>query len=152
MSSKVILDFIEGIEQDEAINLKTFMLLCDNKILAQFSKEPYSIEDQQLLFSMTKSFASLGVGIAADKGCLDIEDKIISYFTNKLPEQISDNLREVKVKHLLTMTSGIHDNTYEMLYPQKDWVKAFLAQNFPHEPGTYYRYSTHGSHILSALI
>ncbi|MCM1989122.1 serine hydrolase domain-containing protein [Oceanirhabdus seepicola] len=152
ISSKAILDFIEVTEQDEEINLKTFMLLHDNNILAQFSKRPYKLEDQQLLFSMTKSFASLGVGIAADKGYLNIEDKVISYFPDKLPEEISDNLSKIKVKHLLTMTSGIHDNTYEMLYSQKDWVKAFLAQNFPHEPGTYYRYSTHGSHMLSALV
>ena len=152
ISSKAILDFIEATEQDEEINLKTFMLLNDNNILAQFSKKPYSFEDQQLLFSMTKSFASLGIGIAADKGYLNIEDKVISYFPKKLPEQIGNNLNKIKVKHLLTMTSGIHDDTYEMIYPQKDWVKAFLAQDFPHEPGTYYRYSTHGSHMLAALV
>ncbi len=152
ISSKAILDFIEATEQDQEINLKTFMILHDNNILAQFSKNPYEIEDQQLLFSMTKSFASIGVGIAADKGYLNIEDKVISYFPDKLPEEISNNLRDIKVKHLLTMTSGIHENTYEILYPKKDWVKAFLAQDFAHEPGTYYRYSTHGSHMLSAIV
>lgn len=152
ISSKAILDFIETIEKDETINLKTFMLLYDNNIIAQFNKKPYSMGDQQLLFSMTKSFASLAVGIAQDKGYLNVDDKVISYFPKKLPEHISSNLNEMKIKHLLTMTSGIHDNTYEMIYSQEDWVKAFLAQDFPHEPGTYYRYSTHGSHMLSAIV
>ncbi len=27
-----------------------------------------------------------------------------------------------------------------------------MAQDFPHEPGTYYRYSTHASHMLSAIV
>lgn len=31
-------------------------------------------------------------------------------------------------------------------------MKAFLAQEFPHEPGTFYRYSTHASHMLAAII
>lgn len=152
MSSKAILDFIEATEQDQEINLKTFMLLYDNNILAQFSKKPYSLEDQQLLFSMTKSFTSLGIGIASDKGYLNIEDEIISYFPAQLPEQISNNLSKIKIKHLLTMTSGLNNNTYEELYPQKNWIKAFLNQKFPQEPGSYYCYSTHGSHMLSAIV
>ena len=39
--------------------------------------------------------------------------------------------------------------TYAGLYAQSNWIKAFLKQEFPHEPGTYYRYSTHSSHMLS---
>lgn len=58
----------------------------------------------------------------------------------------------MQVKHLLAMTCGIHENTYTMLYPQQDWVRAFLEQDFPHQPGTYYRYSTHASHMLSAIV
>lgn len=150
--SKAILDFIEATEQDQEINLKTFILLYDDNILAQFSKKPYSLEDQQLLFSMTKSFTSLGIGIASDKGYLNIEDEIISYFPEQLPEQISNNLSKIKIKHLLTMTSGLNNNAYEELYPQKNWIKAFLNQKFPQEPGSYYCYSTHGSHMLSAIV
>lgn len=99
ISSKAILDFIEATEQDQEINLKPFILLYDDNILAQFSKKPYSLEEQQLLFSMTKSFTSLGIGIASDKGYLNIEDEIISYFPEQLPEQISNNLSKIKIKH-----------------------------------------------------
>lgn len=94
----------------------------------------------------------MGVGIASDKKLISLDDSVISFFPDKLPETISENLQKMKVKHLLSMTCGIHENTYGMLYNQDDWVKAFLAQDFPHEPGTYYRYSTHASHVLAAII
>jgi CubicO group peptidase (beta-lactamase class C family) len=44
------------------------------------------------------------------------------------------------------------ENTYGQLFQQPNWIKAFLAQDFPHEPGTYYKYSTHATHMLSAII
>lgn len=55
-------------------------------------------------------------------------------------------------KTFSSLASGIHENTYAELFVQNNWVKAFLRQTFPHEPGTYYRYSTHSSHMLSAII
>lgn len=101
---------------------------------------------------MTKTFASLAIGIAGDLGLLTIDDYIIKYFPEDLPQLPDKNLCRIKIRHLLTMSSGIHDNTYAGLYTQSNWIKAFLKQEFPHEPGTYYRYSTHSSHMLSAII
>ncbi|MFW6287944.1 MAG: serine hydrolase domain-containing protein, partial [bacterium] len=128
------------------------LLLRNKKVIAEFCKKPYEVDDLRLLFSLTKSFTSIGVGIAYDKGLLDLDDYVISFFPDKLPSVISSNLKKMKIKHLLSMTCGIQENTYSILYPQKDWVQAFLAQDFPHEPGTYYRYSTHASHMLSAIV
>ena len=101
---------------------------------------------------MTKSFASFAIGIASDLGLLNIDDYIVQYFEDELPQSPDQNLDKVTIRHLLTMSSGIHDNTYGELVGQDHWIKAFLRQVFPHEPGTHYRYSTHGSHMLSAII
>lgn len=147
-----IFRFIRACEADENINLISFALLQNDGVSARFCKKPYREDAMQLLFSMTKSFTSLAVGIAIDRGLLSLDDRIASFFPEELPEQPHPNLLKMKVRHLLTMTTGIHDNTYPDLFPRPDWIKAFLGQEFPHEPGTYYRYSTHASHMLSALI
>lgn len=152
ISSGAILEFIDQAEAADDVNLINFMILSDENIIARFCKKPYAADYRQLLFSVTKSFTSIGAGIAIDKGYFNLDDKVIYFFPDKLPEVISENLSKMTVRHLLTMTTGIHDNTYGLLYPQKDWVKAFLAQELPHEPGTYYRYCTHASHMLSAII
>lgn len=151
ISSKALIEFIDETEKQN-LQVTSFMLIRNRKIIAQFWKKPYRRDCLQLLFSLTKSFTSIGVGIVYDKGLIDLEDYVVSFFPDKLPDNPSPNLKKIKIKHLLSMTCGIHENTYSILYPQKDWVKAFLAQDFPHEPGTYYRYSTHASHMLSAII
>lgn len=93
-------------------------------------------EYPEALFSMTKTFASLAIGIAGDLGLLTIDDYIIKYFPEDLPQLPDKNLCRIKIHHLLTMSSGIHDNTYAGLYAQSNWIKAFLKQEFPHDRGS----------------
>jgi len=152
ISDNAILSFIKECEANENINLINFILIHDGDIITHFCKEPYKKESKQLLFSMTKSFASFAIGIAYDKGLLKLDDFVTSFFDTELPENPHPNLAKMRIRHLLSMTVGIHDNTYAELFPQKNWIKAFLAQEFPHEPGTFYRYSTHATHMLSAII
>lgn len=147
-----ILEFIEAIENDELVNIKTFMIFNNNKSVVSFAKKPYKIKDKHLLFSITKSITGIGIGIAVNQGLLKLSDKMISFFPDKKIKNMSNNLKLITIENLLTMTSGIHDNTYESIVIEKDWISAFLNQNFSHLPGTYFRYTTHGSHILSAII
>ncbi len=145
-------EFISACREAEDIHLSHALLTRREERLGEYRREPYPENGLRLLFSMTKSFASLAVGIAWGRGLLGLDDKIIDWFGEELPERSHPNLEKIRVRHLLSMTSGLHENTYDALFPQKDWVRAFLAQDFPHEPGFYYRYSTHGSHMLSALV
>lgn len=145
-------NLIEQFSCDKNINIKSCAIMKNDDIIGTYSKEPYSLNDMSLLFSMTKSITSLAVGIAYDKGYLCLDDKIVDIFPDKLPSTISKNLSDMKVSDLLIMASGVHGNTYSEIHPAKDWIKAFLNQDFEHVPGTYYRYNTHGSHVLSAVI
>jgi len=151
ISSSAIIELVDEFERRNS-QVTSLVLLRNGNKFAEFCKSPYDIDSVQLWFSVTKSFTGIGIGIAYDKGLLDLDDSVISFFPDKLPASISGNLASMCVRHLLSMTSGIHDNTYGVLYPQEDWIRAFLAQEFSHEPGTYYRYSTHGSHMLAAII
>lgn len=144
-------DLLNVLESDERTHIKTLMLYQNGPIVS-FEKDPYNLDHKQLLFSITKSVTSMAVGIAVDKGLLSLDDKLVSFFPDKNPSVCSEQLKQITIENLLTMTSGIHKDTYDVLYQQSDWIKAFLHQEFVHQPGTYFRYSTHGSHMLSAVI
>lgn len=148
----LINNFINACENDGSVGITHFICVSQNNILAHYCRKPYRMDSLKLFFSMTKSISSLAVGIASDLNLLNIDDFIYTYFEDDLPPAPHNNLFKIKIRHLLTMSSGIHDNTYDDLVKQKNWIKAFLKQDFPHDPGTFYRYSTHSSHMLSALI
>lgn len=151
LSSKALLEFFTKIEQLK-LEVNTFILLQDGKATAQFCRSPYRMDSPQLLYSLSKSFTSIAVGIAWDNGYLDLDDNVISFFSEKLPRNITPNLAKMTVHHLLSMNAGHHDNIYATVAKEQDWVKTFLSLDVEHEPGSHYRYSTHSTYMLSAII
>ena len=131
ISPSAIIELVDEFERRD-LQVTSFVLLRNGNKIAEFCKPPYEMDCIQLWFSVTKSFTGIGAGIACDKGLLNLDDYVVSFFPDKIPSKVSENLAKIRVRHLLSMTSGIHDNTYGLLYPQDDWVKAFLAQDFPH--------------------
>jgi CubicO group peptidase (beta-lactamase class C family) len=151
LSSQALIEFFTRIEQLK-LEVNSFILLQDGKVTAQFWRPPYRKDSPQLLYSLSKSFTSIAVGIAWDNGLLNLDDKVISFFSEKLPANIKPNLAKMTVHHLLSMNAGHHDNIYATVAKEQDWVKTYLSLDVEHEPGSHYRYSTHSTYMLSAII
>jgi hypothetical protein len=151
LSSRSLIRFLERIEQFK-LQVNSFMLLQDGATTAQFWRTPYHRDCPQLIFSLSKSFTSIAAGIAWDQGLLDLTDPVISFFPDKVPSHISPNLARMTVHHLLSMNAGHDGNKYGAVTKEQDWVKAFLAQEVEHQPGTHYRYSTPATYMISAII
>lgn len=107
-------------------------------------------------FSVSKSVVSAGFGIAADEGLLDIDEKICDAFEEYLPKNPSESLLETRVRHLLTMTTGLKESLFFCDNPErymvKDWIKYFFDAEFDHAPGERFLYSNFNTYILSCLI
>ena len=153
ISSKAILDFIVDLEK-EKIELHGFMMLRHGNVVSEGWWAPYSSELKHMLFSLSKSFTSTAVGLAAKEGLLSVEDKVISYFPKDLPENISKNLSMMKIKHLLSMSTGHDKDTTDHVVSQKEgnWVKGFLELTVEHEPGICFVYNTAATYMLSAIV
>lgn len=151
LPSKALPALFEQIEE-RRLSINSFILLKEGKAAAEFWREPYRRDCPQLLYSLSKSFTGIAVGIAWDQGLLDLQDRVISFFPDKLPERVSANLEKMTVHHLLSMNAGHDDNIYAAVAKEQDWVKAYLSMEVHHEPGTHYRYSTHSTYMLAAIL
>lgn len=106
-----------------------------------------------IMNSVSKTLTSTAAGFAVAEGKLKLDDKVISFFPDKLPKKISDNLKNMTVRDLLTMTSGqAKANTTAQRQTEQDWVEAFLAEPVPYEPGTFYAYNSLGTFMVSAIV
>ena len=130
------------------------MLLRHGHVVAEGWWSPYSPERPHMLFSLSKSFTSTAVGFAVTEGKLSVEDSVISFFTEDLPEEISENLKSMKIKYLLSMSTGHAQDTTGRLHEDKsnNWAKAFLAAPVDHIPGTHFVYNSGATYMLSAII
>lgn len=151
LSSQALRRFFMEV-RERGLEVNSFMLLQGGKVTAEFTRMPYRPDTPQLLYSLSKSFTSIAIGIAWDEGLLQLEDAVISFFPDKLPEVVSSNLAQMTVHHLLSMNAGHHEDIYPAVVKEQDWITAFLAQQVEHEPGSYYHYSTPSSYMLAAIL
>src|SRR5690606_27382279 len=92
------------------------------------------------------------IGMLYDAGLVTLDAPIIDYFKDELPSSFDPKIKDITIRHLLTMTSGIiHENNIEML-KFDDYRTYFLSQKVEHEPGTYYKYHSATSHMLGAIV
>lgn len=151
LSSKALLNFMAHIDRLN-LQVNSLMLLQEGQVTAEFWRRPYRKDCPQLLYSLSKSFTSIAIGIAWDNGYLDLQDKVVSFFPNHLPANIPTNLSHMTVHHLLSMNTGHQENIYSTVASETDWVRTFLSLEVEHEPGSYYRYSTHAAYMLAAIV
>lgn len=147
--SKTIADFFQKI-QEKGYDMHGLMILRHGKVIAEHWWSPYAPQYQHAMYSATKSFTSMAVGFAAQEGLLNIEDKVVKYFPEELPDTLSSQLAMLSVKHLLTMSVG-HEAA-PSFFNSSDPVRLFFSIPFAHEPGTVFAYDILASHMLSRII
>jgi CubicO group peptidase (beta-lactamase class C family) len=149
VSSAGIREFIET--ADGNVNsMHSFMLVRHGHVVAEAWWEPESAEKQHILWSLSKSFTSTAVGLAVAEGELSVDDLVLKFFPEDAPENPSANLKQMRIRDLLTMSTGHQDEV--RLDDKTPWVKAFLAHPVPHKPGTHFRYNTPATYMLSAIV
>ena len=98
--------------------------------------------------SFTKTLVATAIGIAFTQGRLDLEERLVDLFPDRLPAEPGENLRKLTIRHLLAMASGAEKvPTFD-----GDWIRNFLELDFVHEPGTAFYYNSVGSTLLGAIL
>ncbi len=153
ISTTAIAAFLDAVERTGA-GLHSFMLVRHGHVVAEGWWAPYAPALRHMLFSLSKSFVSTAVGLAVAEGRLTVDDAVVSFFPESLPPVVSDNLAAMRVRHLLSMSTG-HDVDVTGAVtsaPDGDWARAFLAQPVQHRPGTHFAYNSAATYMLSAIV
>jgi CubicO group peptidase (beta-lactamase class C family) len=104
------------------------------------------------IFSASKTFTSVAIGIAQDEGLLNVDDSILSH-VGHLTSAPARGVEEITIRHLLTMTSGI---TYRWDDPDADHpgeaAVDILTTPLGTTPGTAFDYRGANTYLLSRII
>jgi len=149
VSSSELRRFVEAADKEiDAIH--SFMLVRHGHVLAEGWWAPYAPESPHMLYSLSKSFTSTAVGMAAAEGKLSIDDRVLKFFPEDAPAEVSNNLKAMRVRDLLMMATGHQDEPSAAADVVS--AKTFLAQPVPHLPGTHFKYNTAATFMLSAIV
>ena len=107
-------------------------------------------DDVVHLYSGSKTFTALAVGMAQAEGLLSLDDPVAGFFPGYAH---ASGAEEMTVRHLLQMASG---NTFTWWGPgqfeEPDQLGAFLASELVTEPGTQFDYSNGCSYVLGRIV
>jgi CubicO group peptidase (beta-lactamase class C family) len=138
----------------EKQEIHSFMILRHGAVAAEGSWAPYRMDQPHVLYSLSKSFASTAVGLCVEEGRFTLEDRVVELFAELAPAERSENLRQMRVRDLLTMSCGHATEAW----PGRGWgegdslMKGFLAHEVPHKPGSTFFYNSLATYACSALV
>ena len=137
---------------DDSMDIHSVMIVKDGSVIYSHWQSEGVDSVPHVLHSVSKTFTATAVGLAIADGKMALTDKVIDYFPDKLPAEVSENLKSMTVRDLLTMSCGHDVEPSFRGAPDQDWVTAFLAHPVVHEPGTFYFYNSLGTYMLSAIV
>ena len=150
---QLFLNFKKRIEEHH--NLIESICL-SNKDGVIWSKQ-YIPRNNRNIYSHSKSFTSLMVGIAIDEGMLTFDTRLSDVFKSEMTEEEYNKFYKITVKDLLKMSSGF-DKQFLMSgerqrgigYP--DYLKFLFSQELLEEPGTKFCYSNGDTYLLARMV
>ncbi|MEJ1974378.1 MAG: serine hydrolase [Lacunisphaera sp.] len=135
--------------------MHSLMILRHGQVVAEGWWAPYAANEPHMLFSLSKSFTSTAIGLLQSEGRLNIHDKLLSFFPEDAPAEPSDNLKAMRLRDLLMMSTGQEKADVDQINvnaPDKTGTRNFLAAPVKQKPGTLFYYNSPGSFMLSATV
>lgn len=113
---------------------------------------PYHPQARHVLYSLSKTFTSLGVLFAVQEGLVALDDPVVRFFPRLVPKPVPRYWSEVKVRHLLTMTLGMDADPTPWVTREREWVAALLGQPLDHPPGSRFVYNSLATYLAGAVV
>jgi CubicO group peptidase (beta-lactamase class C family) len=139
-----ITPYIESIEK-QALNVEGIIVLKGGKRIAEYRWAP---EKPQPVYSVSKSFTAMAVGMAIAEGKLSLRDRVADAFPGLIPPTPGSSPRQgsLTLEHLLTMSRGYSR------FSRPRTVANALAQPLDYEPGTRFVYDNGSTFLASAMV
>lgn len=146
-----LIEFMKKCKESKT-DIHSFEIIQNGEVKVKIAPAPYSFEYKQQLYSLSKSFSSTAIGFLVDDGVVDINDRVVDIFSDKCPENIGENLSEMRLRHLLSMNTGHDRCLLNDIRRDEDPVKSFLKFEPEFEPGTHFFYNNAATFMLAEIV
>src|SRR5437879_2330187 len=110
VSSAALADFVSALDQIDGMH--SVIVVRHGHVIAEGWWAPYDAGHNHILYSLSKSFTSTAVGLAVAEGKLSIDDEVLKFFPDDAPTNITANLKAMRVRDLLIMSTGHQEKPY----------------------------------------
>ncbi len=151
IDSRDVYDLVRSLEK-RGSHLHSLLLMRGDKVFLDAYWAPFHRELPHRMYSVTKSFVSVAVGLCEEDGLIDLDRPIATYFSEKIDAPLAEYPERLTVRQMLTMTTtGGAPSWFEIEDP--DRTHLYFSEMKAHHPaGTLWEYDSAGSQVLSSLV
>ncbi len=151
ISSLAVKEYIEGLNRHN-LAMHAVLMMKGDKIFSESYWEPFGKDYCHRMYSVTKSFVSMGIGCLIDEGKLRLTDRVHEYFKDRYTRELPKYLREQTVRDMLLMTTcGSSGSWFSSDDPDRTHFY-FENNKADHPSGSYWSYDSAGSQVLCSLV
>ena len=151
ISSAHITKFINKLNQRE-MHMHSLLIARGDTIVHEGYWAPFNKDLPHRMYSVTKSFVSVAIGLCEEDGLLSLDDKIVDYFPDKLDGNVNEHLYRQTIREMLTMTTTCCPcGWFEETDPDRTHLY-FNKEGYRRPSGTIWEYDSAGSQVLSSLV
>ena len=151
ISSKTVQRFLKTLNRRGLVT-HSVLLMKGNDIFAESYWAPFTREKTHRMYSQTKSYVGVAIGLLEEDGLISLDDRIADHFPEKIDKELSPYQKELTIRQMLTMsTSGKTARWFTHTDPDRTHLY-FNDTNASIPTGMRYRYDSAGSQVLSSLV
>ena len=150
IKSEDVLQFIKEIEYQK-INMHSFMMVRNGKIICEGYFKNFDKDFKHRLYSSTKTFLAVAIGVLIDQGVLSLKTKVVKYLTPLIHTKLLKEVKNMTVEDCLMMSTPDHGNTVTGL-DGKLWNENYLNNPRIVKPtGSCFDYGA-GANLLGVVV
>ena len=150
VSSEKVLNFVK-IFDGYNMPLHSILMSKGDDIYAECYYAPFNESFNHRMYSVSKTFVAIAVGLAVTEGLISLDDVVSDYFPEFENENFDEYNRECTVRDMLRMKSNIGTGVY-WWGKFKSRVEAYYSMKSSKIPGTLYMYDSIGCFLLGCII
>ena len=162
MDSLVLANMLAAIQEVD-LDYHSIVVVRNGYIVLEAYAHPYQPDTLHEVASVTKSVTSALVGMAIDQGYIEsVDQRVLDFFPNRAIADIDARKEAMTLEHLLTMQSGMDwppnessvsgSVVFFQMEQSEDWIQFLLERPTSIAPGSFFRYNSGASHLLSAIV
>ncbi|MBQ7337516.1 MAG: serine hydrolase [Clostridia bacterium] len=151
ISSFHLVEFFRSLARS-GLAMHSVLMMKGEQLLAEYYWAPFHRDFCHRMYSQTKSYVSIAIGLLEEDGKLSLDDPIVSYFPDKIDKDLPPQLMRQTIREMLMMET-CHISPPWFTAGDPDRTHLYLNNSNALRPSrTIWQYDSAGSQVLSALV
>jgi len=151
ISSKHILNFINVLEKHK-LSTHSFVMAKGNDIFAEAYYAPFHKDFKHRMYSVSKSFVGVAIGLCEEEGLLSLDDKLVDYFPEYQNEFTNDLLKEQTLRDMLMMATCRGSGVNWCYSGTNERTERYFKSGNNKIPCTVFDYDSPGAYMLGVIV